>query len=602
MPSASPSPIKRPSLNERTSSTHSLSSSGRQTTTAHKVHRPHVVSRHSRNVSHGKGLSKLGKVQSTASITSDYQTHQRKKSGDTLPPHSPKTPLVKRNSSHVALVKNTSFGNLRKNQSANALPRNASHGALKKVGLTPAVRKKSKEEKDGVFQLGDRSSDDEEEGEWEDSTTQSPELTRNNSKNNSKTSTPPRPHTPNEDAAPRHPSEADVSRPEKSSSPPQASLKTKNRSAPNLKNEPVMSQVQNMPDPALLQQYPRSSRAPPAMSTVSAHVGPSQLVRNDSSRSFTHISHADVTSSTANTGHTGLTPASSKLTPASSGAVSGPILVSSSVEGGVSHFLPTDTPAGSVHQIADDSDEDSPSNFLSNYKPQVSESPEKTKTLHRARISQNPSRTQQKLELQRREIMRAGAATPTTPPPAGMGMPLGSGTTLHGRAGSRNRNRSLAGEMKAAKQDYESAVKQLMVVRRFRSPLIESINRLKEQNSLPQDIGSVTSSGAFAKSRPQSRRGPSTTSVNGQARSGISRSFEDPKPSPLLSRSNSSRHPGRVHFQRQRSHDDIEVTPSQGNLDGAQDDEHFGLSPEEALIRRIWDSREVYDAGEPGSS
>ncbi|OAL22759.1 hypothetical protein AYO20_11108 [Fonsecaea nubica] len=599
MPSASPSPIKRPSLNERTSSTHSLSSSGRQaTTTTHKVHRPHVVNRHSRNVSHGKGLSKLGKVQSTASITSDYQSHhQRKKSGGTSPSHSPKTPLVKRNSSHVALVKNTSYGNLRKNQSANALPRNVSHGALKKVGLTPVIKKKSKGDKDGVFQLGDRSSDDEEEGEWEDSTTQSPELTRNNSK----TSTPARAHTPNDETAPRNPPGADISRPEKGSSPPQASLKTKNRSAPNLKNEPVVSQLQNTPDPLLLQQYPRSSRAPPAMSTVSAHVGPSQLVRNDSSRSFTHISHADATSSTTNAGHSGLTPTSGKRTPASTG-LSGPVLVSSSVEGGVSHFLPTDTPVGSVRHIADDSDEDSPSNFLSNYKPQASESPEKTKTLHKARISQNPSRTQQKLELQRREIMRAGAATPTTPPPAGMGLPLGSATALHGRAGSRNRTRSLAGEMKAAKQDYESAIKQLMVVRRFRSPLIESMNRLKEHNSLPQDIGSVTASGAIPKSRPQSRRGPSITSVNGHAKTGVSRSFDDTKPSPGMSRSNSTRHGGRVHFQRQSSHDDIEVTPSQGNGDGAQDDEHFGLSPEEALIRRIWDSREVYDAGDPGSA
>ncbi|OAP65239.1 hypothetical protein AYL99_01211 [Fonsecaea erecta] len=599
MPSASPSPVKRPSLNERTSSTHSLSSSGRQTTTIHKVHRPHVVNRHSRNVSHGKGLSKLGKVQSTASIASDYQTHhQRKKSGGTSPSHSPKTPLVKRNSSHVALVKNTSYGNLRKNQSANALPRNASHGALKKVGLTPAIRKKSKDEKDGVFQLGDRSSDDEEEGEWEDSTTQSPELTRNNSK----TSTPARAHTPNGDTAPPHPSEGDTSRPEKTSSPPQASLKTKNRSAPNLKNEPVISQLQNPPDPALLQQYPRSARAPPTMSTVSAHVGPSQLVRNDSSRSFTHISHADASSSMAGASHSGQTPASGKHAPASTGPLSGPVLVSSSIEGGVSHFLQTDTPASSLRQIADDSDEDMPSNFLSTFKPQPSESPEKTKTLHKARISQNPSRTQQKLELQRREIMRAGAATPTTPPATGMGHPLGSGTALHGRAGSRNRNRSLAGEIKAAKQDYESAVKQLMVVRRFRSPLVESMNRLKERNVLPQDISSVTSSGAFSKSRPQSRRGPSTTSVNGQAKTGTSRSFEDPKPSPLLSRSTSSRHGGRVHFQRQSSHDDIEVTPSQGNPDGAQDDEHFGLTPIEALIRRIWDSREVYDAGEPGSA
>ncbi|KAJ9607189.1 hypothetical protein H2200_008261 [Cladophialophora chaetospira] len=594
MPSASPSPIKRPSLTERTSSTHSLSSSGKQQT-IHKAHRQHTVTRHNRNLSHGKGLSKLGRISSTNNVNADNpKTHQRKKSGGTTPPHSPRGPLVKRNSSHVALAKNTSFGNLRKNHSATALPRNVSHGALKKIGLAPAAKDKSKEAKDGVFQLGDRSSDDEEEGEWEDSTTQSPELTRNNSK----TSTPARAHTPNGDQAPEgHPAK-EISRAQRTSSPPPPSLKNKNRSAPDLKGEQAVSQAQNLPDPALLQQSRRSSRAPPAMSTVSAHVGPNQIVRSDSSRSFTHISHADATSSNATPGSGG------KPTPMTSSSASGPVMGSSSVEGGVSRFLPTDTPAGSFHQgLVDDSDEDSPSNFLSNYKPQPSESPEKTKTLHKARISQMQSRTQQKLDLQKREISRAGAATPTTPLAPGMGVPLASATSLHGRAASRNRNRSLAGEIKAVKQDYESAVKQLMVVRRFRSPMVESLNRLKDKSTLPQDIGSVAAGGAASKSRPQSRRGPNAPTVNGNTRAGISRSFEEQRSSPLASRSNSRGRGGRgVHFQRQSSHDDIEVTPSQpdGSPDGAQDDEQFGLSPEEALVRRIWGSREVYESGEHG--
>ncbi|ETI28075.1 hypothetical protein G647_00524 [Cladophialophora carrionii CBS 160.54] len=595
MPSASPSPIKRPSLTERNSSAHSQSSPGRQTT-VHKVHRPHAVTRHSRNVSHGKGLSKLGKVQSTASINTDTQrNHQRKKSGGTTPPHSPRTPLVKRNSSHVALAKNTSFGNLRKNHSATALPRNVSHAALKKFGLAPAIKQKNKEAKDGVFQLGDRSSDDEEEGEWEDSTTQSPELTRSNSK----TSTPARAHTPNNgDPTPPQHAAQEITRHQRTSSPPPPSLKTKNRSAPNLKNELVMSQAQNPPDPALIQQYPRSSRAPPAMSTVSAHVGPSQLVRSDSSRSFTHISHADAASSNANPGAVG------KHTGVSSGPVSGPVLTSSSVEGGVSHFLQTDTPASSFRQIVDESDGDSSSNFLSNYKPQPSESPEKTKTLHKARISQMQSRTQQKLDLQKREISRAGPATPTAPLAPGMGVPLASATSLHSRAASRNRNRSLAGEIKAVKQDYETAMKQFMVVRRFRSPMIESLNRLKEKNVLPQDIGMAATAGTASKSRPQSRRGPSANTVNGHAGAGISRSCEEQRSSPLASRSGSRGRGGRVHFQRQGSHDDIEVTPSQpeSGLDGAQDDEQFGLSPEEALVRRIWGSREVYEPGEHGQA
>ncbi|EXJ89493.1 hypothetical protein A1O3_02560 [Capronia epimyces CBS 606.96] len=579
MPSASPSPIKRPSLNERTSSTHSLSSSGRQATAAHKVHRPHVVTRHSRNISHGKGLGKLGKVHSTANITTDHHQHQRKRSGGTTPPHSPRASIVKRNSSHVTLPKNTSYGNLRKNQSANALARNVSHPALKKVGLAPAPRPKSRDKRDGVFQLGDRSSDDEEqeEEEWEDSTTQSPELTRSNSK----TSTPKRASTPNGEQIPQKALESYGVRADKTSSPPMPSLKKGNRSAPDLRRESGISPSQLPSDPALLHQNPRASRAPPAMSTVSAHVGPSQMMRSESSKSFTHISHADASSV--------------NVTPASSGPASGPAALS--VDGGVSHFLPAETPNTPLQNMADGSDEDSPSNFLSNYKPQPSESPESSKTIHKARLPQNPSRTQQRLELQRREMLRAVAATPTTPPATGLGLPMGSSTSLQSRQGSRNRNRSLAGELKAVKQDYGSAVKHLMVVRRFRSPIIDSMSRLKETNIVPAEVG-VAAPGTTSKSRPQSRRGPSMANVNGHAKTGVSRSLEDGNSSPLASHPRTKTRGGRVHFQRQSSHDDIEVTPSQGSPDENQIDDQEGLPPEEALIRRIWDSREVYDAGE----
>ncbi|EXJ95440.1 hypothetical protein A1O1_00561 [Capronia coronata CBS 617.96] len=578
MPSASPSPLKRPSLNERTSSTHSLSSSGKQTT-GYKAHRPHVVNRHSRNVSHGKGLVKLGKVHSTANITTDHH-HQRKRSGGTTPPHSPRAALVKRNSSHVTLPKNTSYGNLRKNQSANALARNLSHPALKKIGLAPAPKPKGKGKKEGVFQLGDRSSDDEEEeAEWEDSTTQSPELTRNSSK----TSTPNRASTPNGERIPGRAAMSDKVHPHKTSSPPPPSLKNNNRSAPDLRRDSGISPSELPSNPALLHQNPRASRAPPAMSTVSAHVGPSQIMRSESTKSFTHISHADASSV--------------NITPTSSGSASGPGAAASSVDGGVSRFLPADTPSTSLQQMADGSDEDSPSNFLANYKPQPSESLEKTKTIHKARMPQNPSRTQQRLELQRREMLRAGAATPTTPPATGMGLPMGSTTSLQSRQSSRSRNRSLAGEVKAVKQDYETAVRHLLVVRRFRSPIIESMTRLKEINLLPSDIG-VMPPGGTTKNRPQSRRELSMPHGHGHTKAGVSRSLEDAKSSPLASHPSSKFRGGRVHFQRQNSHDDIEITPSHGSPDENQIDEQDGLSPEEALIRRIWDSREVYDAGE----
>ncbi|KAK5062458.1 hypothetical protein LTR84_004529 [Exophiala bonariae] len=580
MPSSSPSPMKRPSLTERASSTHSLSSSGKQVTTTHKAHRPHVVSRHSRNVSHGKGLSKLAKVHSTANIASDTQQHghQRKKSSSSTPPQSPGTSLVRRNTSQAALAKNLSHGNLRKNHSAHALARNLSHPALKKVGLAPAPKRKNKDRRDNVFQIGDHSSEDEEEGEWEDSTTQSPEATRNNSK----TSTPARIGTPNGDSVHLKEAEATVHRPHRTSSPPQPSLKTNNRSAPNLWKQSDISPSQTPPEPHLLQQKARGSRAPPAMSTVSAHVTPTPMTRTESTKSFSQITHDEA--------------ASMETTP-----IASRVAQSSSIDGGVSHFL--ETPASSQRLVDEELESGSPSAFLSNYKPQPSESPEKPRTFHKPRGNQAPSRTQQKLELQRREMIRASASTPTTPPASGIGMDVGSSTSLHSRTGSRSRNRNLAaggrtlaGEIKAVKQDYEGAVKQLTVVRRFRSPVVESMTRLKESGALPQDIGVSSASGIASKSRPQSRRGISSNNVNGHAKGGVSRSIEDRKLS-LTSRS-SSRGGGRVHFQRQTSHDDIEVTPSQGSPDGLQDDEHDGLSPEEALLRRIWGSREVYDSGE----
>ncbi|KIW15831.1 hypothetical protein PV08_05881 [Exophiala spinifera] len=573
MPSASPSPMKRPSLNERTLSTQSLSSSGKQAT-GHKVHRPQKVTRHSRNVSHGKGLSKLGRNHSTAAILTDHH-HHRKKSSGTTPPQSPKTPLVKRNSSHAALPKNQSHGNLRKNQSANALARNLSHPALKKIGLAPAPKQKTKK-KDGVFQLGDHSSD-EEEAEWEDSNTQSPEMTRNNSK----TSTPLKVGTPDDEEVTDNGMEASMARhTRRTSSPPAPSLRTNNRSAPNLRKDSNMSPPQLAPDPALLHQQHRASRAPPAMSTVSALAGPSQLLRSESSKSFTHITHGEA--------------ASTHTLPGMSG--SGQAAASSSADGGVSHFL-SESAAPSRQQVIDESDDDSPSTFMDNYKPQPSESPEKTRTLHKVRLPTHPSRTQQKLELQRREIMRASAATPTTPPAHGMGLSIGSSTSLHSRTSSRNRNRSLAGgrglagDLKAIQKDYESAVKQITVVRKFRSPIIESMLRLKEDNALPAELGQGSSAIPTSKSRPASRRGPGTTTING-------RSLEDKKPALVSRSSHRTSQSGRVHFQRQSSHENIGVTPSQGSPDDdGRDDEH-GLSPEEALLRRIWESRGFYEAGD----
>lgn len=517
-------------------------------------------------MSHGKNLSKLNKVHSSANVT-ETKNHQRKKSGtsDGTPAQSPKSPgLPKRNSSHVSLPKNTSHGNLRKNHSATVLGRVASQTGLKKLGLPPTPKPKDDNKKTGFFELGDQSSAEEDEAEWEDSNTQSPEFTRNNSK----ASTPARAGTPNGDRQPTKPPGHSRLHQDKTSSPPSASVKM-NRSLPDLSREDKDS-PQIVHDPPLLHQNGRASRAPPAMSTISASGG---LMRSDSSRSFTQQNNSEGRSNTAD------------LT-----APEG----SSSLEGPVSHFLNQTPGLTEGRMLEDGSDEDS-ANFMSNYKPQPSESPEKQRSLNKSRFASMPSRTQQKLELERRETMRAGGG-PTTPPTSSIGLKIGSSLSLHNRNGSRGRNRSLADEMKAQKVDYETGIKQLTVVRRFRNPITESIKRVKARGVLPADIGTNNTAGQ-AKSRPQSRRGLGTTTTpNGMVKDGVSRSAEDKKPSPLVSRPNSRGRGGRVHFQRQGSHDDIGITPSQASPDGG--DEEDGISPEEALMRRIWNSREVYDSGE----
>lgn len=611
MSSQPASPTKRPSVHQRHSSTPSLSPSGRA---AHKAPRPHVVGgrAHGRNVSYSKNLSKLVKINSSTNVAEASRNHPRKKSGPSSPPVPPVSPRshLKRNSSHVILPKNTSHANLRKNYSANALPRNLSHPTLKKVGLPPAPTRKGEDtyQKQDVFDLGDHSSEEEDEGEWEDTTTQSPEITRDNSK----TSTPARALTPADDPVIQRIPERDLPRQQKTSSPPSISPQIRNRSLPDLVVQPNFSPTvrnkENVNDPILLNKRSQPSRAPPAMSTISAQANTSNLLRNESSRSFDHITHDDA------------------ATPQINVSISGGAQ-SSSGEAGVSHFLPSSSPAKAKDTDEDGSDDGHLSSFFETYHP-VAPHPQSTSG-NRPMPTHLPSRTQQRLELQRREAMRPSGATSTTPPShSGIGYSLSS-ASLHSRSGSRGRGRPSLGisfEPKAMKRDYEAAIKQLGVIRRFRNPVLESLNRLKGNEIIPKDAGIVTPAGASAvKSRPQSRHGGSAAFPGGPngltTKPGLSRSLEDRKESPIASGTSSAavstRSGGdKVQFglgsegdferQRQGSHDDIafHIGRSQGTSDD-EGDEHAGgtegaggdasISTEEAMLRRLWESRDVFE-------
>ena len=233
------------------------------------------------------------------------------------------------------------------------------------------------------------------------------------------------------------------------------------------------------------------------MSTISAHAKTPNLLRIDSSKSVERVSHDDADSPFTNVS----TPGAGK---------------SSSTEVGVSHFLSTSVPGKSN----DDGSDDEVTGFMSNYHP-LPAAPETFQTNKAAKTTNLPSRTQQRLELQRREAMRpVGAVTPTTPPASSalgnMGYTFSSGS-LHSRSGSRGRSRSSLGavagasgniDAKAMRREYEAATKQLGVVSRFRNPLLESLNRLKTNGVLPKDMGTNASTASSSSvKRPQSRRG-----------------------------------------------------------------------------------------------
>ena len=550
MPSISPSPAKRPSLTQRTSSNNSLSSSNKP---AQKASRSHLVARHGRNPSYGKGLARAGKVQSSSNLVGEgARNHKRNKSSTDAT--SPKQSAIKRNSSHVALAKNNSHVALRKNKSANALARNNPHTVLKKSGLGHPP-KKSKDKAN--FDLADDSSDieeQEENAEWEDTNTISPEMTRDNSAANTRPSSAAQiKPLSNQSLPPEKPPDL-----QKVSDPPQASINAPKKSAPDM-----LRQHSEQREPALLHQQPKI-RAPPALSSISAQAAAGQLPRNNSTRSFQHVTHAEVLG-----------------TPNTLKNQSGPGN-SSSADGGVSHFLPASSPR--VRQLADEgSDSDSPSSFLPNYHPQIDSSARKPSQLSL------PSRTQQRLELQRRETLRASLGAQPSPSGPENGFRYGSSGSLHSRSGSRSRARTAAGDAKLVRKEYENATKQLNTIRRFRNPLVEAMNRLKESGALPGETGTQTPGSQVSK-RPPSRRGL-TKGIKGHSRN-VSRSFETKVEEAVPQPKRGSK----VQFQRQGSHDDISRSRNSYE-DGEQDESNGaegGLSAEEALVRRMWESGAVY--------
>ncbi|KAG8532827.1 uncharacterized protein KY384_002705 [Bacidia gigantensis] len=195
------SPARRPQLNERPSSSQSLSKgspgSGNLTNThkgsSTRLHKTHAVGHarhgHGRVPSYGKGLNKLSKL-GLENVTQDApQTKNHNRSASHSPPASPTQLSNKRNSSSISLNRPGSRGNVKKNISHPNLARN---GLTTKAGNQPKSEKAQIKQdllKRGTndasirgsaqFEVGDDGQDDE----WtEDSSSQSPATTRTHSR------------------------------------------------------------------------------------------------------------------------------------------------------------------------------------------------------------------------------------------------------------------------------------------------------------------------------------------------------------------------------------------------------------------------------------
>jgi hypothetical protein len=540
----SPSPVTRPTLNHNPSSTPSASSrppqspsstppTHAQKSTAPKAHRPHVVGgnrQHSRTSSYGKNLNKLHKLTSSQDVTAgeggalNTKTHQRKKSGATTPSTSPKGHF-KRNSSNSSLSRNGSHVSLRKNHSNTSLKRNTSSTEVRKSGLhrstaPPEDSPNGETHKKAGFEIGDS----ENEEDWtEENSSQSPNTTRDNSR--------PATRAASQDQL-RHPDPA-THRDDEQHSPPESILRNQDRtSASTRQDHPSDTDAIT----SRLLHWPRGAKAPPKMSTVSATGTPS-FNHKSHSQSFSHVTHGDQDSA----------PSTLINTPSHQGSA------------GVSRF---------VNGTPDDGNAYSASPLSGNFplRTRTPPTPPSQRRKSPSARKEPPSRTQQKLWLQRAATESVSSPTPISVSPSVDPLAMTRGGSSRG---SRGRG---GNEIRAIKKLYERANSELAVVRRYRNPVLEGLARLNLEESGPDGRRKIDSRRDAAR--------PNQSSSADRAM-GLSQSLKDRE------RELSSR----VRFQRSegdlaRSRDDIGI----GRAEVSDDEDDPGA--EEVLLRRLWGSRE----------
>jgi hypothetical protein len=605
------SPVKRPGLGRRAVSSHAvvtrantsdLLDSQQKAAAHHKPHRAHVVHRnHHRNPSTSKNFNKLQRLQLGPETTGRH--HQRKKSAPATPIASPKE------SGRIhwdnAVGDHQTNPSMKRNYSTPALRRNPS-AVGKKALVTERPPSSGLKKKTVGFELGD---DETDEAEWED-TTQSPESTRRNSvvpsADNGTILVDPltfvkRPYP---------------QMPRATSLPESITHKFVRERAELNEEEEEEDQQDDTEDEAegssqhteqgdiatRLLSPSHSSKAPPAMSSISAMVKPETKNTNSASRSSASLNLAAGQDNARRTFST---------TSMASMPGSHPQATSSSMEGGVSRFILNNKNSMQASSRTD-SDATTPSSFLPHYHPQTPPSPnggarKSTASPARPRGADLPSRTQQKLWLQRTATLNnsppdthgaAAAAPPSAIDPTFIAAnqrpgastyDAGRGLNGDGRAGGAGHD----GETRHIRKAYEKTSLELMVVRRFQSPTAQSFSRLRyipRAHKAQQGAGL----GKPVKSAPSLPLLQNGKRPNGLSSSPASKSqlrvpnpTEDPTKIDLTNTATAAK-------ANDPSHRILSTSAEASrDLSGENEAEEFQANDSAMLIRRMWESREV---------
>jgi hypothetical protein len=494
---------------------------------------------------------------------------------------------------------------MKRNYSTPALRRNPS-AVGKKALVTERPPSSGLKKKTVGFELGD---DETDEAEWED-TTQSPESTRRNSvapsaDNGTILVDPltfvkrPYPQMPRATSLPESVTHKFIR--ERAELIEQEDEENEQHDTEDEAEESSQHTEQGDIASRLLSPS-HSSKAPPAMSSISAMVKPETKNTNPASRSSASLNLAAGQDNARRTFST---------TSMASMPGSHPQATSSSMEGGVSRFILNNKNSMQASSRTD-SDPTTPSSFLPHYHPQTPPSPnvvagKSTASPARPRGADLPSRTQQKLWLQRTATLNnsppdthgvAAAAPPSAIDPTFIAANQRPGASTYdagrGLNGDRAGGAGHDGETRHIRKAYEKTSLELMVVRRFQSPTAQSFSRLR-YIARAHTAKQVPGLGKTVKSAPSLPLLQNGKRPNGLSTSPGSKSkLRNANPTEDTDTTGDPTNTSNAAQSNDPSHR-ILSTSAEGSRDlsGENETEEFQANDSAMLIRRMWESREV---------